>query len=102
MPRFQTDATCSLPSALQIVTLPCQDIETIIMSYPWTSHVLAFSLVLAGFLAAINIKTRIKYTVLSSSRERVKTPPTVPYTIPFIGNAVSFGLDPARFFMKLK
>ncbi|KAG4437712.1 hypothetical protein IFR05_006795 [Cadophora sp. M221] len=78
-----------------------QNVRAIVVDFPWNSPILAFGVLAICLLAATNLITRISYKVISSSRDRVKTPPTVPYTIPFIGHAVGFGLDPASFFMRL-
>lgn len=102
VPHLKESATHTLSYPSSMSSFSFQNIRAIVEDFLWNFQFLAFSVLVIGLLAATNLTTRISYKVMSSSRERVKTPPTVPYTIPFIGHALSFGLDPASFFMGLK
>jgi hypothetical protein len=57
---------------------------------------------LASPLLLVYIATWAAFVVQRSSKDAVKTPPTVPYTIPVVGSAIGFGLNPSKFFQSIR
>lgn len=53
-------------------------------------------LILVAILVSVYLFTSLLFWLESRSQNHIKLPPIVPYMFPFIGSALSFGLNPAK------
>ena len=85
LPRFESITEYLYPSNLQHIPLDTQFIQSLLWCIVFLTSNLIF----------VYISTWISFTLQRLSQDKVKVPPTMPYMVPYVGNALSFAFDPA-------